>query len=460
MTASYASTATLVKQIEQGAPADLFASADLEWMDYARDKRLIRDDTRVNLLGNRLVLIVPKDSRLADVPIGPGFDLAALAGNGRIVTADVRAVPAGRYAKAREMLDSLVKDVQNPALAEQFNQLKEKDPEVLRGVLGLALRANVQDNQVVRGREILELLQKTFPDNSIDVLKLLVQQLNAQIKELRARGESAKTQLDQTIASVSLFLELLAKQQEQAKTPNPELLLFIAQSYSSLDMHDKAALLLQKVEEPKSDTGDAEPKQLQLYHGGRMLYVRELRLDKKYDQAAAAPKALSFYYAARLLVSRELRLAAQSDNKDFSKAQQALNEILKTPWGKRSIDVQMERIKLLEAEEKYVLPNKRGAVYDWGDLMNSMQSKTTDNKIKEQYYDCYYHRAYCIYKYALKLPDAKKRTQNLRIAATYIVKLEALPDETAQATKKRFQELLGQEPALKEQYDELKKNTP
>ena len=100
VTASYASTATLVKQIEQGAPADLFASADLEWMDYARDKRLIRDDTRVNLLGNRLVLIVPKDSRLADVPIGPGFDLAALAGNGRIVTADVRAVPAGRYAKA------------------------------------------------------------------------------------------------------------------------------------------------------------------------------------------------------------------------------------------------------------------------------------------------------------------------------------------------------------------------
>ena len=81
-------------------------------------------------------------------------------------------------------------------------------------------------------------------------------------------------------------------------------------------------------------------------------------------------------------------------------------------------------------------------------------------KIKEQYYDCYYHRAYCIYKYALKLPDAKKRTQNIRIAATYIVKLEALPDETAHATKKRFQELLGQEPALKEQYDELKKNTP
>ena len=64
----------------------------------------------------------------------------------------------------------------------------------------------------------------------------------------------------------------------------------------------------------------------------------------------ADPKALSFYYAARLLVSRELRLAAQSDNKDFSKAQQALNEILKTPWGKRSIDVQMERIGQIQLQ--------------------------------------------------------------------------------------------------------------
>src|SRR5205085_6994909 len=61
---------------------------------------LIRDDTRVNLLGNQLVLIAPSDTRLSGLRIGPGFDLATLAGNGRVVTADVRAVPAGRYAKA------------------------------------------------------------------------------------------------------------------------------------------------------------------------------------------------------------------------------------------------------------------------------------------------------------------------------------------------------------------------
>jgi molybdate transport system substrate-binding protein len=98
--ASYAASSALMKQIEEGAPADVFASADLDWMDYGSQKKVIKDDTRVNLLGNRLVLIAPKDSKLTDVAIGQGFDLARLAGDGRIVTGDVRAVPVGKYAKA------------------------------------------------------------------------------------------------------------------------------------------------------------------------------------------------------------------------------------------------------------------------------------------------------------------------------------------------------------------------
>jgi molybdate transport system substrate-binding protein len=98
--ASYAASSALMKQIENGAPADVFASADLDWMDYGSQKKLINDPTRVNLLGNRLVLIAPKDSKAGDVAIGPGFDLAKLAGDGRIATGDVRAVPVGKYAKA------------------------------------------------------------------------------------------------------------------------------------------------------------------------------------------------------------------------------------------------------------------------------------------------------------------------------------------------------------------------
>jgi molybdate transport system substrate-binding protein len=98
--ASYAASSALMKQIEEGAPADVFASADLDWMDYGSQKKVIRDDTRVNLLGNRLVLIAPKESKIGTVTIVKGFDLAGLGGDGRIVTGDVRAVPAGKYAKA------------------------------------------------------------------------------------------------------------------------------------------------------------------------------------------------------------------------------------------------------------------------------------------------------------------------------------------------------------------------
>ena len=98
--ASYAASSALAKQLEQGAPADVFASADLDWMDYAIQKKVIRQDTRVNLLGNRLVLIAPADSKLTNVAIGPGFDLAKLAGDGRVTTGDVQAVPVGKYAKA------------------------------------------------------------------------------------------------------------------------------------------------------------------------------------------------------------------------------------------------------------------------------------------------------------------------------------------------------------------------
>jgi len=98
--ASYAASSALAKQIEQGAPADIFVSADTDWMDYATLKTTINEPTRVNLLGNSIVLIAPKDSKIDNVTIGQGFDLAKLAGDGKIATGDVKAVPVGKYAKA------------------------------------------------------------------------------------------------------------------------------------------------------------------------------------------------------------------------------------------------------------------------------------------------------------------------------------------------------------------------
>lgn len=98
-TISYAASSALAKQIEQGAPADLFASADLDWMDHVQAKGLIRPGTRVTLLGNRLVLIAPKHAAVT-VELAPGLDLGPALGGGRLAMANVEAVPAGKYGKA------------------------------------------------------------------------------------------------------------------------------------------------------------------------------------------------------------------------------------------------------------------------------------------------------------------------------------------------------------------------
>jgi molybdate transport system substrate-binding protein len=96
---SYAASSALAKQMEQGAPADMFISADLDWMDYVQGKNLIKNDTRFNLLGNKIVIIAPKDSKAATLAI-KGDDLAKALAGGRLSMANIDAVPAGKYGKA------------------------------------------------------------------------------------------------------------------------------------------------------------------------------------------------------------------------------------------------------------------------------------------------------------------------------------------------------------------------
>lgn len=97
---SYAASSALARQIEQGAPAQIFISADLDWMDYVANKNLIKPASRTNLLGNRIVLVAPKNASVAAIKIEPNFQLASALGSGRLAVADVNAVPAGKYGKA------------------------------------------------------------------------------------------------------------------------------------------------------------------------------------------------------------------------------------------------------------------------------------------------------------------------------------------------------------------------
>jgi molybdate transport system substrate-binding protein len=97
---SYAASGPLARQIEAGAPADIFISADVAWMDYATERKLIKPETRRNLLGNALVLVAPADNQAEPVELNAQTDLTALLGSdGRLAMGEPRSVPAGAYAQ-------------------------------------------------------------------------------------------------------------------------------------------------------------------------------------------------------------------------------------------------------------------------------------------------------------------------------------------------------------------------
>jgi molybdate transport system substrate-binding protein len=155
---SYAASSALAKQIESGAPADLFISADLDWMDYLEQRRLIKTDTRRNLLRNRLVLIAPADSK-ASVKIEPGFPLARILGDGRLAMANPDSVPAGKYGKASLEALGVWKDVQS----------KVAPAENVRAALVLVSRAEAPLGIVYRTDAMVEpkvRIVAEFPENS------------------------------------------------------------------------------------------------------------------------------------------------------------------------------------------------------------------------------------------------------------------------------------------------------
>jgi molybdate transport system substrate-binding protein len=96
---SFAASSTLARQVENGAQADVFCSADQQWMDYLQQRGLIQPATRHDLAGNRLALVAPADSDLR-LQIQPGFSLRAALKDGRLATGDPQSVPVGRYARA------------------------------------------------------------------------------------------------------------------------------------------------------------------------------------------------------------------------------------------------------------------------------------------------------------------------------------------------------------------------
>jgi molybdate transport system substrate-binding protein len=156
--ASYAGSSALAKQIQNGAPADLFISADLDWMDYLDKRGYIKSESRQNLLRNRLVLVAPADSR-AQIDIAPNFPLAKLLGNDRLAMADPDSVPAGKYARAALEALGVWKDV----------KMKLAPTENVRSALTLVSRGETPLGIVYRTDALADQKIKIvgeFPENT------------------------------------------------------------------------------------------------------------------------------------------------------------------------------------------------------------------------------------------------------------------------------------------------------
>ncbi|MFO1153772.1 MAG: molybdate ABC transporter substrate-binding protein [Rhodospirillales bacterium] len=156
---SFAASSTLARQIESGAPAAIFASADEAWMDYLAERKLIVDDTRVSPIGNRLVLVAPSDSPITSVELVPNFPLATLLGDGRLSTGDPAHVPVGRYSE--QALTALgVWPVAEPRLA-RAESVRAALVLVERGEtpLGIVYTTDALQSKAVR-------VVGTFPEDS------------------------------------------------------------------------------------------------------------------------------------------------------------------------------------------------------------------------------------------------------------------------------------------------------
>jgi molybdate transport system substrate-binding protein len=155
---SFAASSALARQIENGAPADVFFSADLEWMDYLQTRKLIQVATRHDVLGNHLVLVAPADSKIV-LKIGPHFALAKTLGTGRLATGDPDSVPVGRY--AREALTKLGVWNEVEARLVRADSVRSALAFVDRGEasLGIVYATDAQIDHKVR-------VVDAFPDNT------------------------------------------------------------------------------------------------------------------------------------------------------------------------------------------------------------------------------------------------------------------------------------------------------
>lgn len=331
------------------------------------------------------------------------------------------AFQASDHAKVVELLDPFLDTViKNPESQERTNL--QKNQQLSSALLILALRANIQLGRIDRTDTVLEVLDKVAGGENAgttNLLRLLAHLIREQIEDLRKKGD--KEALARAIKGYSTLLDKRIKKQT---TSTPEFARVLADCYSSMEEHDKAAAELAKIPAPKN----ARP---------------------------GSPEE-SAYRRVQIDLARELRLSKQADN--LKKARELLDAALGTSknpgWGRRDLLVLKEQGHLLLAEEKW---GEAFAV--WSDLTKRLaRDVQKGGAVKEHYLECFYQMIATYVKVGLQKAGSEERDKYLRTAALQILQFEKSWEEFgSEASKKRFQELLSQQAALREQYEALKK---
>lgn len=330
------------------------------------------------------------------------------------------AYAAGDSAKVVALLDPLVDAVTKSDDGQEKANL-QKNQQLASALLILALRANIALGKIDRTDLVLDVLDKVSGESgsATNVLRLMAFLIRGQIEELRKKGDK-----DALAAATKGYGAILDKRIRKQKDLTPEFIRVLADCYASMDEHARAAEELAKVAEPKgARPGSDEEK---LYRRVQLDLIRELRLTRDVDNLKKA---------------REMMAGI-------------LGEPKKPGWGRRDLLALKEQGSLLEAEERH-----KEAFEQWSDLTRRLaRDAPKGGAVKEHYLECYYHMIVNYLKMGLAKPAQQERDKYLKTAALQIAGLEkAWEDFGSEASKRRFTELLAQEPALREQYEAVRK---
>jgi tetratricopeptide (TPR) repeat protein len=331
----------------------------------------------------------------------------------------------GDHAKVVELLDPLTDAINKDGEPQEKVNL-QKNPQLATVMLGLALRSNLQLKKIDRTDVVLEAIDKVQGaegggEGSTGILKLLAALIRQQVKEIEKDGNK-----EALVKAREGYTAILDKRIKKQKELSNDFIMVLADCYSSMEQHDKAAEVLARVPEPKPGAGDAEEKK---YRGIQLILIRELRLSKSEASLKKATVILSGI------------LGPESPRSKWG-------------WGRTNLDALKENALLLEAGGKY-----KEAFPEWTNLVKNLAKTVNANpRLKEAYFECFYHMVLSYLKREQATGDSEKIKKALDAAAAQIVVFEkSWEDFGSETSKGRFLELLAKEPELKQLYEKKKK---